>query len=85
MALILAALGAAAEAAAPPAKANILYLVADDMCARQHANGAGSVHSLIRGATTRSRSVRSWSQPPRGADSRLPAGAPTSAATATPS
>jgi len=31
MALILAALGAAAEAAAPPAKANILYLVADDM------------------------------------------------------
>ena len=35
LALTLAALGAAAEAAAPPAKANILYLVADDMCARQ--------------------------------------------------
>ena len=76
MALILAALGAAAEAAPPPAKANILYLVADDMCARQHANGANSAHSLLRGAPTRA---------PSGADPRLPAGAPTSAATATPS
>ena len=92
LALTLAALGAAAEAAAPPAKANILYLVADDMCARQRRR----IFRMLLRASSDGRLVWSrcslcsgsgwrWSQSPPGADSRLPAGAPTSAATATPS